>query len=154
MANGDEDDDFESDERFEWSSNGGCERCDALDGHLCEEVPPRPHPNCDCTIIYRSQPSRICDLSDVRYSVNHSGNIHHGPVDPDDEFDIVLDYTIVCWGEAETISGEVFVTRTYQDQDDSEPGDLIEDALAEALEEVEEIAVDECPVCGEHPHVS
>ena len=154
MADDDEDDSGD-DERYEWSSNGGCERCDALDGHLCEAEPPRPHPHCDCTIIHRSKPSRTCDASDVQYSVEHSGNIHHGSgLDPNEEFDLVFDYTIECWGEAGTISGEVFVSRTYGDLDGSDPDDLVDDALAEALERVEEIAVEECPVCGDHPHVS
>jgi hypothetical protein len=151
MADNDED----NEERYEWSSNGGCERCDAMDGHLCEEEPPRPHPHCDCTIISRSKPSRTCDASDVQYSVQHSGNIHHGSgLDLDEEFDIVFDYTIECWGGAQTLSGEVFVSRTYRECQGTDSADLLEDALAEALEEVEEIAVEECPVCGEHPHVS
>jgi hypothetical protein len=135
---------------FEWSSNGGCERCDALDGHICKEDSPRPHPNCDCTIISRSHAARSCDGSDVRYEVEHGGSVHHtGGLDPDEEFDLVFDYTIVCWGAAEQISGEVIVTRTYREDASTEPEDLIDDALAEALKQVEEIAAEECPQCPE-----
>jgi len=154
MSDPDDDDDDDG-PRYEWSSNGGCERCDAMDGHLCSEMPPRPHPRCDCTIIDRSHPASTCDASDVRYHVDHSGNIHHGAGTNDsDEFDLVFDYTIVCWGNAQTLSGEVIVSRTYGDLDRFEPGDLIEDALNDALEKVEQIALDECPVCGEHPAVA
>jgi len=138
----------DGEESFEWVSNGGCERCDALDGHICEEDSPRPHPNCDCTIINRSQPSQSCDGSDVRYEVAFGGSVHHsGGADPDEEFDLVFDYNIVCWGAAEEITGEVVVTRTYADDLANDPEDLIDDALAEALEMVEEIAAQECPEC-------
>ncbi|TAH37205.1 MAG: hypothetical protein EYC70_09505 [Planctomycetota bacterium] len=156
MADEDDDDDADT-PRFEWSSNGGCERCDALDGHLCDEEPPRPHPDCDCSILERSRPHNSCDSSDVRYEIQHAGNIHHDSANPapDDEFDLVFDYTIHCWGDAEEISGEIVITRTYGDFDDVDQiEDAIDDALAEALEDVEELAVEECPVCGEHPHVS
>ena len=142
--------------RYEWQSNGGCERCDALDGHLCVEPPPRPHPNCDCRIIDRERRSYRCDESDVRYEVNHSANIHHGSdPDPDEEFDLVFDYEIICWGNTERISGEVTVSRTYGELEAGDQGEeFIEDALVEAIDKVHEIAASECPTCPKPPLVS
>jgi hypothetical protein len=149
----DEDDDDEP--RYEWVSNGGCERCDAMDGHLCEEPPPRPHARCNCTIIHRSRPSLSCDETDVRYEISHAANIHHsGTPDPDDEFDIIFDYKIHCWGNTQQISGEVIVSRTYSELRGNDTDDFVEEAMADALELVEEIAADECPSCPAPPRVS
>jgi hypothetical protein len=34
---------------YEYTSSGGCARCDAMEGYYDQE-PPRPHPNCQCQI--------------------------------------------------------------------------------------------------------
>ena len=146
-------DDKKKKKKKEWQSNGGCERCDALDGHLCTDWA-RPHPNCDCRVIDRSNPSKYCDSSDVQYSVEHAGNLHHASrPDLDDEFDLVFDYKITCWGNAQEISGEVTVSKTYRELDEDVLGTL-DDAMTEALKKVEEVAVVECPVCADHPYVA
>ena len=135
-------------DEYEWVSNGGCERCDALDGHTCELPWPRQHPKCDCTIISRSRSALQCDMSDVSYEVEYAGPNHHGgDPDPDDEFDLIYDYTIHCWGGAQVITGEVVVSRTYLQYSDEDPYDFLDDAYDEALQRVEEIAAAECPAC-------
>lgn len=144
----------EDDERYEWESNGGCDRCDALDGMWFDVPPPKQHPKCDCTVIDRTQSNRGCDSSDVRYHVAHEDNNHHGPYGPGDDFDMVFSYEIKCWGGGGTLVGEVVVTMTYGELENSENEDFFDDAYDEALQIVEDIAVSDCPVCGDHPAVA
>jgi hypothetical protein len=35
---------------YEYISSGGCARCDAMED-CYEELPPKPHPNCECQIF-------------------------------------------------------------------------------------------------------
>jgi hypothetical protein len=140
--------------RYEWVSSGGCTRCDALDGRFFKTPPWRPHPNCNCSILDRFAQNTDCDSSDVRYEVDYDHPNHHGPTyEPGDEFDLIFNYTIRCWGNAEVITGQVVVSMTYDQYETDAPQDFFDDAFAEALELVEEIAVEECPVCGKHPHI-
>jgi hypothetical protein len=48
--------------KYVWSSNGGCEICDAMNGEYDEE-PSRPHENCQCEIAYYR--SEDCKEDDV-----------------------------------------------------------------------------------------
>jgi hypothetical protein len=136
-------------ELYEWVSNGGCTICDALDGHLCEEDPPRPHPRCDCTIISRSHPSTDCDSSDVRYEITGIRMDRLADHGSQVDWEVVVDYEIECWGNAQIIVGELVFQLTLEEHD---LGD--DEAVAEALERIDEIAVSECPVCGDHPAVA
>ncbi len=144
------------DDRYEWISSGGCQCCDNMEDRFYEISPPRPHPNCNCTIYDRSQGNSQCDSSDVRYDISHAGNSHHsgGNPAPDDEFDMYFDYVITCWGNSQTISGQVSVSVSYGHASETDVEDLFDEAFAEAIELVDDIAVNECPVCGKHPLVA
>ena len=139
----------------EWRSNGGCERCDALDGHQCHEGSMvRPHPRCDCAIIDRSRPSRRCDGSWMLLELQFAQNVHHGGVSgaDDEEFDLLFDFRIHCPDGTQVIEGELSVSRTYGEWMSSE--DLLDEAYEEAYDRLHEIAESECPACGEAPLVS
>lgn len=154
-------------DRYEWVSTGGCTRCDSMEGryYLSPTGVPRPHPNCNCTVLNRTRTKEECDSSDAVFLVSYSGNSHHGPSeDVDDHFDMFYDYTITCWGDAAVVTGQVVVEATYGDlhgpnypdslESDRSIEDFYEDRFAEALELVEQVAVEECPVCGTHPSVA
>ncbi len=136
-------------ELYEWVSNGGCAVCDAMDGHLCEEEPPRPHLHCDCSIISRSRPSTSCDSSDVRYDITGVTMTRVEDHGSQVDWDVVVDYEIECWGNAQFITGEVFFELTLEEHDLG-----YDEAVAVALEQIDAIAVNECPVCGDHPSVA
>ena len=143
--------------KYEFVSNGGCSRCDARDGRLSEGPTPRPHPGCNCQIIWRdfgaNNPGQPCDESKMRYEYQDVSASHHsGPYGPDDEFDLVFTFRIHC-PDGEMIDTEVLVTATYGDLADDQDA-LFEDAMAEALGLVEEIAASECQACPEPPLVA
>lgn len=52
--------------KYIWSSEGdSCEDCQALDGEefdSIDDIPDRPHPNCDCTI--QEIPLELCDCAE------------------------------------------------------------------------------------------
>lgn len=135
----------EDDVTYVWTSSGGCERCDAMDGlEVAEsEQGSAPHPECNCTVRRRPGPGSGCDEARLGYDVTYSHPIHHPSyVDGDSEFDLVYDYTITC-PNGDTMSGQVMVTTTYNEQ--TERG---MDAMdMEALEMVDEMASAECPPC-------
>ena len=114
-----------------------------------ETEPGRPHPNCNCTIVDRTRGNSTCDESRLSYEVEQSGNTHHVlHPEPDDEFDMIFDYKITC-PDAGTISGQVIVSIVYCGQQYMTDEDF-EDAYAQALELVDEIAASGCPACEEH----
>ncbi len=145
------------DGQYEFVSNGGCTRCDAMDGRLSDGPLPRPHPNCNCQIIWRDygagNPDQPCDENNMRYEFNGTTSSHHGgPYGPDDEFDLIHDFRIHC-PDGEIIEAEILVTATYGEMAADHDG-MFEDALAEALERVEELAASECRSCPEPPLVA
>lgn len=138
----------------EWQSNGGCPRCDALDGHVChEDDVVRPHPRCDCTIVDRGRSTSGCDGSFGQVAVEYRGNSHHGGSAgaADEEFDMIFDFTIRCPEGAAHFEGEIFVSMTYGEVSSSE--DALDEAYDEAFDRALEIAEQECPAC-DPPRVS
>lgn len=128
-----------ADEDYTWEfiSNGGCERCDAMDGRLSDMEPmPRPHPNCSCQIVKRDWgigTDDTCDEGRMRYTLLDVQAVHHpgSTGEPDEEFDLVHIFEIHC-PDDETIEADISVTVTYGDAAD-DLDDLFEDAFAEAL---------------------
>ncbi len=139
---------------YEFISNGGCTRCDAMDGRLSADDPmPRPHSNCTCQIVKRDYgigSENSCDESLMRYTLVDTSSVHHGAGDdPDDEFDIVHTFHVRC-PDGENIEADIVVSTTYG----SAAADIdaaFEDAFAEALELIEELAATECRSCPAPP---
>ncbi len=53
-------------EKYVWETDGGCPACEALDGKefkTIDEIPDKPHPNCDCTI--REVDGELCDCIEL-----------------------------------------------------------------------------------------
>ena len=136
-----------TDELWEWHSTGGCERCDDMEDRYFQEEPPRQHPNCTCDIVESDE--LPCEEREPTYQLAHVESIHGPTADPDDTFTMVFDYRITCpTGDVKT--GQVEVERTYGELeaawDDAEEI-FFEEAVAEALEEVDGIAAADCPPC-------
>ncbi len=145
----------EEDFQWEFLSNGGCERCDAMDGRLSDENPhPRPHPGCSCQIVKRDWglgTDDTCDEGRMRYTLLDIVAVHHPHTtnQPDEEFDLVHVFAITC-PDGETIEADISVSVRYGYEDVDE---LFEDAFAEALELVEELAASECQTCPAPPEI-
>lgn len=141
-------DDTRTTNEYVWVTNGGCERCDALDGLVFDTEPFRPHRNCNCSIISRSGVHRDCRAEFATYEVAYSSPVHHTDgSNENDEFDLVFDYRIRCW-DGEIIEGQVSVSLTYAEMwATGDPEDAMLSAEMEAYELVEEIAATECHPC-------
>jgi len=140
---------------YEFISNGGCTRCDAMDGRLSADNPqPRPHPNCNCQIVKRDfgagSDQQGCDENRMRYDYQGAQSVHHdGPYTPDAEFDVVHTFIIRC-PDGESIEADVLTTITYGELAADFDG-AMDQAFAEALELIEDIAATECQHCPEPP---
>lgn len=145
--------------KYEFVSNGGCTRCDAMNGRLSDAPSDSPHPGCNCQIVWRDfgafDPDEACDEEKLRYELVEIRPKHHimgGPWSMDDEFDLVHTFRIHC-PDGEEIETDVVVSTTYGDMDEDQDA-MFEDALAEALELAEEIAASECRTCPDPPLVA
>ena len=55
--------------RFEFTTSGGCSRCDNYDGYH-DENPGRPHPNCNCEIVDRTASDSGCPYFNITHISN------------------------------------------------------------------------------------
>lgn len=130
-----------------WQSTGGCERCDIMeDGNPYADEPPRPHPNCLCDAV-EFTPTRDCIDEEYRYSVVVASE----NLDPvNNTLTYTFDYAIVCLANNSTLTGSVEVEREYDDWVNT-PDDAmdlyLDELIADALEQVDDIAAAQCPPC-------
>jgi hypothetical protein len=150
-----DDDDDNDDGGYDWVTNGGCERCDSMEGRLYPEPPGRPHPHCDCTIQWVGRGPQSCESNEADITLDHEGSTHpYGPwPSPDDTFEMYFAYRIIC-PAGDVLEGEIMIERTYQDEQTMDPDDFFDEAYVEAFGEVEDIAASECSPCPEPPGVS
>ena len=86
-------------EVYLWDSNGGCPRCDAMDGYHYDQEPTRPHPNCDCEITLVGT-FRRGGCYEVEININNwvwGGSGAAGNLEPSDTVSVEFDFIISCW---------------------------------------------------------
>jgi len=57
---------------YVWHSGGGCDACESLDGQefeFIEDIPDRPHPNCNCHIEEKEADGDECNCWDIIDSI-------------------------------------------------------------------------------------
>ncbi len=76
-----------------WTSNGGCEACDALAGEHLEE-PARPHENCQCEITWYPKNKKLCANNEVEIEfVDAYGEER---IEWDSEFSLTYEFIVTC----------------------------------------------------------
>ena len=80
-----------------WESNGGCSRCDAMNGYHYDEEPTRPHKGCDCEItLVETYTSGECYELDVEGG-SWSWDGDAKDLDASDPIMVQFSFTVQCW---------------------------------------------------------
>jgi|GEM_PF-2437783 len=96
--------------KYIWVSNGGCDACEELDGEEFEsadDIPDRPHPNCQCYV-------EVVELEDEEDDEGHGhggngGGENDEPCDCPEQAEALLEELEEIAGDAESLTGEVEV---------------------------------------------
>ena len=83
-------------EKYLWVTNGGCPRCDAMDGYHFFLEPTRPHDYCDCDIdLVERDDTDECYTIEV--NVENLAWDTAENMDPSHPIEIEYNFTIECW---------------------------------------------------------
>jgi hypothetical protein len=126
---------------FTFKSNGGCPICDSMDQSRFESEPPRPHPNCSCTVV---QQAPDCGFTKA---VEYVGAGAH----TDTEIVMIFSYEVFCRKTGENSAGVVLATVQMDYHQASfetdSPITLLELGMMQALGRADEVGRALCGTC-------